>query len=115
MKKEQKNETIIYQTKTGAIELKRDVKADTVWASQSDIANIFDIERSVITKHIRNVLKDQELNEYSVCAKKAHTAPDGKTYLVQFYNLDVILAVLIAESSPKNKDKMIGLVCRFLK
>lgn len=93
MKKEQKNEIVIYQAKNGAIELKRDVKADTVWATQADIASIFDTERSVITKHIRNILKENELIEHSVCAKKAHTASDGKVYQVQVYSLDVILAV----------------------
>ena len=51
------------------------------------------MERSVITKHIRNILKDKELNANSVCANFAHTADDGKTYNVQFYNLDIILAV----------------------
>ena len=47
----------------------------------------------MITKHIRNIIKDRELDERSVCAKFAHTANDGKVYQVQFYNLDVILSV----------------------
>lgn len=93
MKKEKQYETVVYQAKTGAIELNRDVNADTVWASQLDIAEIFGSERSVITKHIRNILKDKKLNKESVCAKMARTAEDGKTYQVQFYNLDVILSV----------------------
>jgi len=101
MKKEKHNEIIVYQTKTGAIELNRDIDADTVWATQSDIAEIFNIERSVITKHIRNILKDKELNLKSVCAKMARTADDGKTYQVQFYNLDVILAVGYRTNSSK--------------
>ncbi len=94
MKKEKlQNQIIIYRSKTGAIELKSDVKNDTIWATQEQIAEIFDIERSVITKHIRNILKDKELEFDSVCAKFARTASDGKTYQVQFYSLDVILAV----------------------
>lgn len=89
MKKQQHdNRIVVYQTKSGAIELKQDIQADTVWASQIDIANIFDVERSVITKHIRNILRDKELDANSVCAKMAHTADDGKSYQVQFYNLD---------------------------
>lgn len=95
------HETIIYQTKNGAIQLKQDTQADTVWASQAHIADIFEIERSVITKHIRNILKDRELDANSVCAKMAHTAEDGKTYQVQFYNLDVILAVGYRVNSKK--------------
>jgi prophage maintenance system killer protein len=101
MKKEKQNETVVYQTKTGAIELNQDIKANTVWATQIDIANIFDAERSVITKHIRNILKDKELNAKSVCAKMARTADDGKTYQVQFYNLDVVLAVGYRTNSNK--------------
>lgn len=101
MKKQKQSETIVYQTKTGAIELSQDVNADTIWATQADIADIYDIERSVITKHIRNLLKDEELSSHSVCAKLARTAADGKRYKVQFYNLDVILAVGYRTNSSK--------------
>jgi hypothetical protein len=93
MVKEKFNNVVVYQSKTGSIELKGDFKKDTLWASQANIAEIFGIERSVVTKHIRNVLNSKELNSNSVCAKFALTAEDGKTYQVQFYNLDVILAV----------------------
>ena len=86
------NDSAIYQTKNGAITLKQDVSSDMLWASQAHIADIFEIERSVVTKHIRNILKDKELDEDSVRAKLAHTAEDGKSYQVQFYSLDVILA-----------------------
>ncbi|KKT01515.1 MAG: death-on-curing family protein [Candidatus Peregrinibacteria bacterium GW2011_GWF2_43_17] len=86
-------QVVIYQSKSGAIELRGDFEKDTLWATQAQVAVIFDLDRSVVTKHIRNILRDKELDEYSVCAKFAHTANDGKTYQVQFYNLDVILAV----------------------
>lgn len=95
------NDTVIYQTKNGAITLKQDASAEMLWASQTHIADIFEIERSVATKHIRNILKDKELYEKSVCAKLAHTAEDGKTYQVQFYSLDVILAVGYRTNSKK--------------
>lgn len=101
MKKIRKDEIAIYQTKTGSIELNKDVDAGTVWASQADISDIFGSERSVITKHIRNILKDKELNKKSVCAKLARTAVDGKTYQVQVYSLDVILAVGYRTNSSK--------------
>ncbi len=94
MKKKQRGKAVvIYQAKSGAIELRGDFSHETLWATQADIASIFDTERSVITKHIRNILKDKELDVRSVCAKFAHTAEDGKIYQVQFYNLDVVLAV----------------------
>ena len=89
----QKNEMVIYQAESGAIELRGDFEGETVWATQAQIAEAFEADRSVITKHIRNILKDKELDEKSVCAKFAHTAEDGKVYQVQFYNLDIILAV----------------------
>ena len=100
-KKTEKNKIVIYQAKSGAIELRGDFSKETVWATQAQIAEIFDAERSVITKHIRNILKDKELNADSVCAKIAHTALDGKSYQVQIYNLDVILAVGYRTNSNK--------------
>ena len=84
---------VIYQAKSRAIELRGDFERETIWATQAQIADVFAAERSVITKHIRNILKDKELRADSVCANFAHTAADGKTYTVQHYNLDVILAV----------------------
>ena len=95
------NNLAVYQTKDGAIELRADSDRETVWATQAQIAEIFDIERSVITKHVRNIIKDGELDENSVCAIFAHTAADGKTYNVNMYNLDVILAVGYRTNSAK--------------
>ncbi len=95
------NEMVIYQTKNGAIKLRQEASADMLWATQAHIADIFEIERSVATKHIRNILKDKELDASSVCAKLAHTAEDGKIYQVQFYSLDVILAVGYRTNSKK--------------
>ncbi len=93
MKKINENKIVIYQASSGAIEFKGDIKKETIWATQAQVADLFNVERSVITKHIRNILKDKELEEYAVCANFAHTAGDGKTYKVQYYNLDVILSV----------------------
>lgn len=101
MKKKNNNEIVIYQSSKGAIELKGDTKKETIWATQAQIAEVFGIDRSVATKHVRNIVKDGELEEKQVCAKFAHTADDGKTYQVQFYNLDVILAVGYRANSKK--------------
>jgi death-on-curing family protein len=92
---------IIYQTQNGAIELKQDIQADTVWASQSQIAEVFEVKRPVITKHIRNILNNKELDIDSVCSKMERTGNDGKKYQVQFYNLDIILAVGYRVNSKK--------------
>ena len=83
----------IYTDKRGKVEFRADIEHETLWASQAQIAQLFGAERSVITKHIRNILNDKELSADSVCANFAHTAADGKKYTVQHYNLDVILAV----------------------
>ena len=92
-KKKLDNQIVIYQAKSGALELRKDVQKQTIWATQAQIADLFNLERSVVTKHIRNILEDKELDKLSVCANFAHTAEDGKTYQVQFYNLDIVLAV----------------------
>jgi len=83
-----KGQVILYQNR---VEVK--LERDTVWLTQAQIAQAFDTERSVITKHIHNILRNKELMKDSVCAKFAHTAEDGKTYQTQFYNLDMILSV----------------------
>ena len=69
------------------------VKDETVWLSQKLIAILFDIDRSVITKHLKNIFETNELEESSVCAYFAHTAEDGKKYNTKYYNLDAIISV----------------------
>jgi hypothetical protein len=93
LKTNAENQLVVYQAKSGAIKLRTDATKETIWATQAQIAEIFVVERSVVTKHIRNLFKDKELDVRSVCAKFAHTAGDGKTYQVQAYNLDVVLSV----------------------
>ena len=66
---------------------------DTVWLSISSIATLFERDISVIGKHIRNILKQNELEKNSVWAKIAYTAKDGKQYFIDFYNLDMIISV----------------------
>ena len=87
------SEVVIFQAKDGETKLEVHLAQDTVWLSQEQMAELFGRERSVITKHLRNVFKEGELEEPSVRAKYAHTASDGKTYQTQFYNLDVVISV----------------------
>ncbi|WP_295195766.1 RhuM family protein [Veillonella sp.] len=86
-------DVIIYQSSSSNITTNVLFKDDTFWMPQKDIAQLFGVDRSVITKHLKNIFDSQELEENSVCAKFAHTAEDGKTYQVLFYNLDAIIAV----------------------
>lgn len=87
------NAIILYQRPDGSSSLEVRLDHETVWLTQDQMGELFGRERSVITKHLRNVFKDGELDESSVRAKFAHTAKDGKTYQSQFYNLDAILSV----------------------
>ena len=86
-----KTDIAIYQADNGSVEVR--LQGDTVWLRQEQITQLFGRERSVITKHIKNVFAEGELEANSVCAKFAHTAADGKSYQVEHYNLDVIISV----------------------
>ncbi|MBO6030606.1 MAG: virulence RhuM family protein [Prevotella sp.] len=65
----------------------------TVWCTQKAMGMLFDCDRSVVTKHLKNIFDSGELNESAVCAKFAHTASDGKNYMTQFYSLDAAISV----------------------
>ena len=69
------------------------VQNGDVWLTQKAISQLFDVDRSVVTKHLSNIFKEGELDENSVCAKFAQTADDGKTYNYKFYSLAAIIAV----------------------
>ena len=84
---------LLYQTIDSNINVEVTYIDETFWLTQKAIAQLFGVERSVVTKHIKNVFETNELIEDSVSAKFAHTAEDGKTYKTNFYNLDAIIAV----------------------
>lgn len=81
-----KPHTIIYQTKNGAIELKDDWTQDTIWDSLDQIYSVFGRDKSVISRYIKNIYKDEELKKDSVVAFFATTAKDGKIYQVAYFN-----------------------------
>ncbi|WP_235598954.1 virulence RhuM family protein [Idiomarina sp. 28-8] len=83
----------IFESQDGQAQLEVALDKETVWLSQEQMAELFGRERSVVAKHIRNIFKDDELDRNSVCANFAHTASDGKTYQVGYFNLDVIISV----------------------
>ena len=69
------------------------VQDHNIWLTQKAIGQLFDVDRSVVTKHLKNVFDSGELSEKAVCAKFAQTADDGKTYQYKFYALAAIIAV----------------------
>ena len=84
---------IIYTTEDGLTKVETTFDGDTVWLSIGQMAELFQRDRSVIGKHVRNIFKEGELEKESVWAKFAYTASDGKVYNVDYYNLDVIISV----------------------
>jgi len=86
-------EIIFYTSPEGVTKVEVVYQGETFWLSQRKMAELYHVDRSVITKHIGNIFNTKELDENSVCAIFAHTAADGKTYSIQFYNLDMIIAV----------------------
>lgn len=86
------NQIILYQP-SETISLEVRLENDTVWLTQEQIAVLFGVKRPAITKHIRNIFETLELEEDSVCSILERTASDGKRYMTQFYNLDMILSV----------------------
>lgn len=77
------------------------VQDHDVWLTQKAIADLFEVDRSVVTKHLKNIFSSGELDESSVCAKFAQTADDGKTYQYKFYSLSAIMAVGYRVNSEK--------------
>lgn len=87
-----KGEIIIYQTKDGKTSIDVKMEEETVWLNRQQMSMLFNRDVKTIGKHINNAIKE-ELNEYPVVANFATTATDGKTYQVEYYNLDVIISV----------------------
>jgi hypothetical protein len=88
----EKGEIILYQPNE-TIKLEVRLNQETVWLSIDEMAILFDRDKSVIGKHIRNIFKEEELLKESVWAKFAYTASDNKVYQVDYYNLDVRISV----------------------
>lgn len=87
------SDMIIYTTEDGLAKIETTFDGDTVWLSIDQMAELFQRDRSVIGKHVRNIFKEGELRKEAVWAKFAHTATDGKVYDVDYFNLDVIISV----------------------
>ncbi|MDR0546472.1 MAG: virulence RhuM family protein [Dysgonamonadaceae bacterium] len=87
-----KNEIILYPP-DNSIELEVWLEDETVWLSLNQMTALFSRDKSVISRHIKNIFDEEELFKDSVVAKFATTAADGKTYIVDYYNLDVIISV----------------------
>lgn len=92
---------LLYETEDGKVNVDVILKDETIWLTQKSMAELFDVDRTVVTKHLKNIFAENELDKNSVCAKFAHTAQDGKNYQTEFYNLDAIIAVGYRVNSKK--------------
>ena len=84
---------LLYTTPDGDVRVEIFFHNENVWLTQKRMAELFGVDRSVVTKHLKNIFESGELSEESVCAKIAHTAEDGKKYQANYYSLDAILSV----------------------
>ena len=89
-----KNEIVLFEAKDGSFAMPVQVKAETVWLTQAQMAQLFNKDRTVIGRHIRNAIADGEIDSETMCAKFAHMGKDAdQTYWTEAYNLDVIISV----------------------
>src|SRR3989338_2144423 len=84
---------LLYTSPAGEIKVEVFFHKENIWLTQKRVSDLFAVDRSVITKHLKNIFQEEELQETSVSANFAHTAEDGKTYNTKFYNLDAIISV----------------------
>ena len=90
----EEDKIIIYQTEDGQTQIDVRLENDTVWLTQAQMAELFDKDRTVIGRHIRNIYKEEELEQDITCAKFAHMGSEGdQRYEYTAYNLDVIISV----------------------
>ncbi len=90
---ENTGDIVIYQTEDGLTKIDVKIQKETVWLSLDLMSELFQRDKSTISRHIKNIFREGELSSDSVVAKFATTAADGKTYQVEFFNLDVIISV----------------------
>lgn len=90
------NSIEIYRPKDGTVQLNVKLENESVWLTQSQMAELFGVDRTSIVRHIRNIYKSEELDESSTCAKSAQVRMEGQRQIVReipLYNLDVIISV----------------------
>ncbi len=92
----QKQKPIIFQAKSGAIELRGDFSRETIWANLNDIASVFGVQKAAVSKHIKNIFETNELNPRATVSKMETVQQEGNRKIsrsIEYYNLDMIIAV----------------------
>jgi prophage maintenance system killer protein len=91
-----KNQIVVYQAKSGAVELRGDFSKETIWATQAQMATVFGVNPQAITKHLKNIYQEGELNKKSTCSKMEQVQTEGNRVIrrsVDFYNIDAVISV----------------------
>lgn len=89
----EQNNFIIYTSENGKTKVNVKINNETVWLSLEQLSELFQRDKSTISRHIKNIFEEGELQRNAVVANFATTATDGKTYQVDYYNLDVIISI----------------------
>ena len=98
---EHQTDILIYETEDGKAKIATRLDGETLWLSLNQLVELYQRDKSVISRHIRNIFDDGELSKESVVADYATTAADGKTYQVTHYNLEMVLAIGYRVRSPR--------------
>ena len=91
----QQNNLLIYQTEDGALALKGDCSQETIWASQKQIAQIFNVTSQNITMHLKNIFSSQELEEQATCKEFLQVQQEGKRSIKRKINITILVLVMV--------------------
>ena len=94
-------EILFYKTENGEVRVEILLFQENLWLTQAKMAELFEVQKAAISKHLKNIFESGELNEDSVVSKMETTAADGKRYQTNYYNLDAIIAVGYRVNSKK--------------
>ncbi len=96
MKPSVANYIVIYQSKNGALELKSDIQHETIWLTQQQVADLFEVQKAAISKHVKNIFESKELSYKATVSKMETVQSEGKRQvkrIMEYYNLDLVLSI----------------------
>ena len=111
------NEILLYTTPNGKVKVEIYLQNETIWLLQQKIADLFGVDRTVVTKHLINIYKETELDKDATCAKIAQVQTEGNrevTRPVEFYNLDAIISVgyrVNSAQATRSEERRVGKEC----
>ena len=109
-------ELVLFTSRDGEVSVSARLDRETVWLTQDQMAQVFEVQRPAVTRHLRNIFKTKELETSSTCSILEHMGQGGtRAYTTKYYNLDAIIAVgYRVNSKPAEREIMVNLVMVFL-